>query len=73
MRDITKIIKAFRKTQIGLEVLSTSRQDAWTEITNLGAVVEGCDLFDDRFSCRGWLDGGLIRIEQLERDGWTWK
>ena len=59
---------------IELEVQANSREQAWTELTNVGATVTHCSkiILSDTTFAIGKLNGGLVQIEQLERKGWTW-
>lgn len=69
-----KLIESYNDGLIKLEVQANSREQAWTELTNVGATVTYCSklTLSDTIIAVGKLDGGLVQIEQLERKGWTW-
>ena len=69
-----KLINRYDRGLIELEVQANSREQAWTELTNVGATVTYCARMpiSDITVAVGNLDGNLIEIEQLERKGWTW-
>lgn len=69
-----KLINWYDGGLIELEVHANSREQAWTELTNVGATVTYCAKLtaSDTTRAIGKLDGNLIEIEQLERKGWTW-
>ena len=69
-----KLIEDYNNGQITLKVKANSREQAWTELTNVGATVPNCSklILSDNMAAKGKLDGGLVQIEQLERKGWTW-
>ena len=69
-----KLIEDYNNGQITLKVKANSREQAWTELTNVGATVTNCSklILSDNMAAKGKLDGGLVQIEQLERKGWTW-
>lgn len=69
-----KLIKRYDRGLIELEVQANSREQAWTELTNVGATVTHCSklILSGTVLAIGKLDGNLIEIEQLERKGWTW-
>jgi hypothetical protein len=71
---VKKQIERLNCGKIELHVKAPSREEAWSELTNLGIFVENCfkTHFDNQMHCVGHMEGGLIQIEQLERDGWTW-
>lgn len=69
-----KIIDSFRGNRAELIVKDESRSTAWGELAKLGVDIEYCVYLFGRFMVTGRLkDAKLIQIEQLERDGWTWK
>jgi len=70
-----KLINRYSNGLIELEVQANSREQAWTELTNVGATVTHCSkpIICDFTVAIGKLDGNLIEIEQLERKGWTWE
>jgi hypothetical protein len=74
MEHVSKEIKGLTNGKIELQTKSKSREMAWSELTHLGINVEGCfkTIFDNEIVCYGHMEGGLIQIEQLERDGWKW-
>lgn len=69
-----KLITLYNGGLIRLEVQANSREQAWTELTNVGATVTYCTQMtsSNNIFAIGKLDGGLVQIEQLERKGWTW-
>lgn len=69
-----KLINRYSNGLIELEVQANSREQAWTELTNVGATVTHCSrlVLSGTIFAIGKLDGGLVQIEQLERKGWTW-
>ena len=69
-----KLINQYDNGRIELEVRANSREQAWTELTNVGATVTYCAKLtaSDTTFAVGKLEGGLVQIEQLERKGWTW-
>jgi hypothetical protein len=69
-----KIINRFSGDEVELTVKDESRSTAWGELAKLGVDIEYCVYLFGRFMVTGRLkDTKLIQIEQLERDGWTWK
>jgi hypothetical protein len=72
---VKKRIEDFKDGKIELHTSASSREEAWSELTNLGISVENCfktDFDNQQIHCIAHMKGGLIQIEQLERDGWTW-
>lgn len=70
-----RLINWYNDGLIRLEVQANSREQAWTELTNVRATVTYCAKMpmSDITVTRGNLDGNLIEIEQLERKGWVWE
>jgi hypothetical protein len=69
------ITKYVSKRMLCLRVKDTSREVAWTTLTNIGAEVSRCSvILSGEFVVDGEIDDmGLIQIERLERDGWKWE
>ncbi len=69
-----KLINRYKDGLIELKVQANSREQAWTELTNVGATVTYCSKMtpSNNIFAIGKLDGNLIEIEKLERKGWTW-
>jgi hypothetical protein len=69
-----KTIDIFSGNKVKLIVKDESRSTAWGELAKLGVDIEYCSYLCGEFVVMGKLRNvKLTQIEQLERDGWTWK
>jgi hypothetical protein len=72
--EMKKYIGSYSQLEgIRLIVISEKRDEAWSTITDTGAIVANCSASMNKFNCQGDIEGGtLMDIEKLERDGWIW-
>jgi hypothetical protein len=70
---IKRLINSFALERgIRLTVIADNRDEAWKELTSWLVEVTQCNAFESKFNVQGTLMGGVVDIEKLERDGWTW-